>query len=217
MTHDDVIVRTFGLLALLVFTGVATWMFAPVLMFVGFPVAFVLGIIAGRRVAPGPGLCIAFTIFEGMGIGGLSGFFETAYKGIILQAVVATIAVFATVLVLYSFGVIRTSARATRFVVTATIGYMVFCVLNFGLVWFGVLPDFGIRSVTVFGVPLGLVISIVAVLLASYHLMRDFDYVQMGVAARAPRRLAWMCSLCLLATLVWLYLEFLRIFALLRN
>jgi uncharacterized YccA/Bax inhibitor family protein len=217
MTYDDVIVKTMGLLGILIVAGAATWVLMPMAAIPAGLVGLVLGLVCAFKREPNRGLIIAYAVAEGAFLGGLSRIFEAAWSGIVLQAVVATLAVFAVVLVLYKSGKIRTSPKLTRFVVTAMLGYVVFSLVNAALVWFGVLPDFGMRSVEVAGMPLGIIISIVAVLLGAYSFMIDFDYIKAGVEGGAPGRYAWTAAFGLTVTLVWLYLEFLRLLSYFRD
>ncbi|MDR1294829.1 MAG: Bax inhibitor-1/YccA family protein [Bifidobacteriaceae bacterium] len=217
MTYDDVIVKTLGLLGLIVVSGVATWMLAPPLMLLGVVGGLVLGLICSFKREPSPALIVSYAVFEGMALGGISGFFEARWSGIILQAVVATVAVFAAVLVLYRSGKVRATPKMTRFVLAAMLGYVIFSVINLVLVWTNVLPDFGLRSMSVMGVPLGLVVSVLAILLGAYSFLIDFDYIKSGVEAGVAGRYAWTAAFGLTVTLVWLYLEFLRVLAILRD
>ncbi|MDR0431981.1 MAG: Bax inhibitor-1/YccA family protein [Bifidobacteriaceae bacterium] len=217
MTYDDVIVKTAGMLAIVVVAGVATWMFAPPLMFVGVLGGLVLGLICSFKREPNRALILGYAVFQGMALGGISGFFEAAYSGIILQAVLATLAVFTAVLLLFRSGKVRATPKLTRFVLVAMLGYVIFSIVNLVLVWTHVLPDFGIRSVTVAGIPLGLLISAFAILLGAYSFLIDFEFIKTGVESGAPGRYAWTAAFGLTVTLIWLYLEFLRLLSYLRN
>jgi uncharacterized YccA/Bax inhibitor family protein len=116
-------------------------------------------------------------------------------------------------LALFANGKIRASAKATKIFLIAMVGYLVFSLLNFGLVAFGVLDNpFGLRA----GI-LGIVIGLLAVLLAAYSLVLDFDSIQRGVRNGAPRVYGWSGAFGIMVTVIWLYVEILRIFAIFRE
>src|SRR5690606_20180165 len=100
------------------------------------------------------------------------------------------------------------------------IGYLVFSLLNLVLMWVGVFPAdmaWGVRSATIFGIPLGLIIGVLVVIMAAYSLVLDFDSIQQGVRNRAPRQVAWLGAFGIMVTVVWLYIEILRIIAIVRG
>ena len=102
--------------------------------------------------------------------------------------------------------------------VVAMGGYLLFSVVNFALMVTGVIDQpWGLRSVEVFGIPLGLIVGLVAVVLAAISLAMDFEAIQRGVEQGLPTRYAWAGAFGLVVTLVWLYLEFLRILAILYD
>ena len=212
LTYDDVIVKTAGLFAVLLVTGALTWMFAPQLFFVGMIVGLVLGLVNAFKKNPSPALIIAYAAAEGVFLGGISFMFESQWQGIVLQAVLATAATFAACLVLFRSGKVRVTPKFTRWLLVAMGGYLVFSLVNLGLVWFGVLDGWGMRNG-----PLGVVIGLVAVGLASASLIVDFDAIKRGVEQGAPAKFAWTAAFGLVVTLVWLYLEFLRLLAILRG
>lgn len=217
MTYDDVIVRTAGMLVVLVAAGAATWVLAPGLLWVGMIVGLVLGLVNAFKREPSVPLIMAYAVAQGVFLGGLSAVLETAYPGIAVQAVLATAATFAVTLALFRSGKVRATPRGRRIVLVAVAGYLLFSLVNVGLVWFGGMDGWGLRSVTVAGIPLGVVIGVFAVGLAAYMLVLDFDTVQRGVTQGVPTRFAWKVGFGLVVTLVWLYLEFLRLFAILRG
>ena len=102
----------------------------------------------------------------------------------------------------------------------AMLGYLVFSLINIGLMIFNV-PlaggAFGLLSQEVFGIPLGLIIGVLVVIMAAYSLVLDFDNVQQGVRNGAPRQYAWVGAFGIMVTVVWLYIEILRILAILRG
>ena len=228
MTYDDVIVRTGGLLALLVVVAAATWYgtqagpLPPGVWLLGMVVGLVLGLVNSFRRNPSPVLVVLYTVAEGVFLGGVSLAFtalpvEGAQGGtaqpIVLQAVLATFATFGAALWLFSSGKVRVTAKFVRWLIVAMVGYLVFQVVNVVLSFFVSSDAFGpLRDGT-----WGVVVGLIAVGLAAASLIVDFDSIKRGVVAGVPRRYAWTAAFGLVVTLVWLYLEFLRIFAILSG
>jgi uncharacterized YccA/Bax inhibitor family protein len=209
MTYDHVIMRTGSLFAVLLVAAAATWLLAPGLTLVGLAGGFILGLVNAFKREPSPALVLAYGAFEGMFLGGISKVFEDAYNGIVVQAVLATLSTFAVMLVLYRSGRIRVTPRFTRIMLVAVGGYALFCLVNLGVALF---TDVNIRSGG-----LGLAIGAVGAVLAALSLVLDFDFIDRGVREGIPARYAWTAAFGLAVTLVWLYIEFLRILAILRG
>lgn len=221
MTYDDVIVKTGGLLALLVVVAAGSWYLTPqmpALMFIGAIVGLVLGLVNSFKKSPSPALIIAYTVAEGVFLGGISYFFQNYYidqqnaQPIVLQAVVGTMATFGAALFLFKSGKVRVTPKFTRWLMIALVGYLAFSVLNLVLSFF--LPgDFGPLR----GGWIGVLVGLVAVGLAAATLIMDFDSIKRGVEGGAPAKFAWSAAFGLIVTLVWLYLEILRILAILQG
>jgi uncharacterized YccA/Bax inhibitor family protein len=221
MTFEDTTVKTVSLLAIVVVLGAVAWLSGPLalpLAMLGAIGGLVLGLVNSFKKEPSVPLIVAYAAFEGLFVGGISRVFEGIYPGVATQAVLGTAAVFATVLLLFRSGKIRASKKATKIFMVAMVGYLLFSVLNFALMAFGVTDSaFGLRSEPVFGIPLGVILGIFVVILASYSLVLDFDFIQRGVRSGAPRRYGWTAAFGLVVTIVWLYVELLRLFAILRG
>lgn len=222
LTYDDVIVKAGGLIALLVVVAGLTWVATPTmpaLWIVGAVVGFVLALVNIFKKTPSPALITAYTVAEGMFLGGLSAILNAVYPGVAMQALVATVVTFGVVLVGFRSGKLRTSPKLTRIFMIAMLSYFAFSLVNVGIMIFGSSDAaWGLRSsVSIGGIPLGVVIGVLAVLLASYSLVMDFEAIERGVVQGAPRSFAWTAAFGLIVTLVWLYTEFLRIFALLSG
>jgi len=214
LTYDDVIVKTGGLLALLVAVGAVTWVAFPQLFFVGAIVGLVLGLVNAFKREPSPVLIVAYTVAQGVFLGGISSVFESQWSGIVLQAVLATVCTFGACLWLFRSGRVRVTPRFTRWLLFAMVGYLVFSLVNLVLMFAGVGGEgFGpLRSGF-----LGVAVGLVAVGLAAMSLIVDFDAIQRGVRNGAPKKYAWSAAFGLMVTLIWLYLEFLRLLAILRG
>lgn len=216
LTYDDVIIKTGGLLALLVVVAAATWTFAPGLWPIGMIAGLVLGLVNAFKKNPSPALITAYAVAEGVFLGGVSLLFgsiagENAV-GIVLQAIVATMATFAAALFLFRSGRVRVTPKFTRWLLIAMVGYLVFSLVNVALTWTGVLDGWGMRSGA-----LGIVVGLVAVGLAAASLIVDFDSIKRGVEQGVPAKFAWAAAFGLIVTLVWLYLEFLRLLAIFNS
>ncbi|MCC3266658.1 Bax inhibitor-1/YccA family protein [Arthrobacter gengyunqii] len=222
MTYDDVIMKTLACLAV-VLVGAAIPMLlipgaAAPLMIVGALGGFVLGLVNSFKREPVPALILAYAALEGMFLGGLTLVLDNLYPGIGLQAVLGTLSVFAVTLVLFKSGKVRATPKAMRFFMIAMIGYAVFSLVNMGLMIFGAVDDpWGVRGFDIAGIPLGIIIGLFAVGLAAFSLIMDFTSIEQGVQAGAPQRYSWTAAFGLTVTLVWLYVEIIRILAILRG
>ncbi|WP_394941550.1 Bax inhibitor-1/YccA family protein [Psychromicrobium sp. YIM B11713] len=217
MTVDDVIIKTFVTLLLVLVGAGLGWVF-PVLMLPGVIVGLVLGLVNSFKREPSKVLILSYALFEGMFLGGLSGLLERLYSGIVIQAVLGTLIVFALTLVLYRSGKFRATPKTTKFFMIALGGYAIFSLVNFGLMIFNVTDQpWGLRSVEVFGIPLGVIIGILAIGLAAFSLMLDFTSIDQGVKNGVPAKYSWSAAFGLTVTLVWLYVEILRLLAILRG
>lgn len=210
MTYDDVVVRTGGMLATVVAAAAVSWVFLPAIVWLPAAlVGFGLGLVNSFKREPSPALMLAYAAVQGVFLGGISSFFEARYGGIVVQAVLATLATFAVMLVLYRTRVIRVTQRFTKVMIGAVLGYAVFSLVNFALAATGV-ADF---RMGVFG----LLIGAVGAVLAALMLTLDFDFVERGVENGLPEKYAWTAAFGLTVTLIWLYVEFLRILSILRG
>ena len=236
MTVEDTVHKTLALFAVLVVGAVVGWIWsmstvdpadpssspsiAPWLIgaLVGFVLSLVVIFTSRKKVRPA--LIFAYAAFEGLFVGAISSFFEYIYPGIVVQATLATLAVVGVTLALFASGKVRASKKATKVFMIAMGGYLVFSLLNIGLMLFNV-PiaggAFGLLSQTFMGIPLGLIIGVLVVIMAAYSLVLDFDSIQQGVRNGAPRQYAWLGGFGIMVTVVWLYLEILRMLAILRG
>ncbi|WP_022882612.1 Bax inhibitor-1/YccA family protein [Gryllotalpicola ginsengisoli] len=219
MTYEDTVLKTVALFAVLLAAGAVSWFF-PVLALPGAIVGLVLGLVNSFKRTPSAPLIIAYAAAEGLFLGGVSSIFEQFWGGVVVQAVVATLAVFGVMLALFASGKVRASGRVTKIFLVAMIGYLVYSLVNVGLMMFGGVSSdlaFGLNSMTFMGVPIGLIVGILAVLMGAYSLVLDFEFIKNGVQRRVDRRYGWQGAFGLMVTIVWLYVEFLRLFAILQR
>lgn len=207
MTYNDVIVRT-GMTFGVLLVGAAVGWFAPQLFWIGFIGGLALGLVNAFKKEPSPALIIAYGALMGVGLGGISVVFASQWQGIVQQAILGTFAVFAVALFAYRSGRIRVTPKFTRMVIIGMMGYLAFSLINLVLVLFGFGDGWGLRSGW-----LGIVAGLIGVALAAFSLVLDFDFIDKGVKNGIPEKYAWTAAFGLVVTLVWLYLEMLRLLA----
>ena len=223
MTYDDVIMKTAACLGAVLAGAAVTLVVAEglayMLMIVGALGGFVLALVNTFKKQPSPALILAYAGLEGLFLGGLTRILDNMYPGVGLQAVIGTLSVFAVTLVLFKNGKVRATPKAMRFFMIATIGYAVFALINMVMMWTGAVDSpFGLRtSVEIFGIPLGVFIGVLAIGLAAFALIMDFTSIEAGVRSGAPQRFSWTAAFGLTVTLVWLYVEIIRLLAILRG
>lgn len=217
MSYDDVIVKTLIMFVFLLLGG-AIGAFNQGLMLPAMLVGFVLALVNIFKKQPSPALIIAYSLVEGVFLGAISFILEDQFTGIVLQAVMGTLIVFGVTLALFASGRVRASNRATKVFLIAGTAYALFSLVNLGLQLTGVNQDpWGLFGTHIGGIPLGLIIGPIAILMAAYSLVLDFTSVKQGVDAGAPRSLGWKAAFGLVLTIVWLYIEFLRLIAIFRD
>ncbi|MBP1137174.1 putative YccA/Bax inhibitor family protein [Arthrobacter sp. PvP023] len=217
MTFDDVIIKTAACLGVLI-AGAAVTLFvsmplASLLMIVGALGGFVLALVNTFKKQPSPALILAYAGLEGLFLGGLTRVLDGMYPGVGLQAVIGTLSVFAVTLLLFKSGKVRATPKAMKFFMIAIAGYALFSVVNLVMMLTGLTTEpFGLRS----GI-IGVVIGVLAIGLAAFSLIMDFTSIEEGVRNGAPERFSWTAAFGLTVTLVWLYVEIIRLLAILRG
>jgi len=233
MTLDSVVEKTALTLGTVILTAAVAWFAigqvvddlgnvsadamrnAFALAMVGAIVGFVLSLVNSFKKVISPALVIAYAAFEGIFVGALSKV-VSAYVNdptIVFQAVLGTMVAFGGTLAAYKFFNIQVTDKFRRVVTIAIFSFAGLMLVNFVLSITGVLSSGGLRGFN----GLGLVVSAVAVVLAVFMLIMDFDFVERGVEAGLPERESWRAAFGLTVTLVWLYIEILRILAILRG
>ena len=213
VTMDDIIMKTLALFAIVVVFAAGGWTVASNSPSAGFALwmggmigTLVLGLVIAFRKTLSVPLILLYAVVEGLFMGAVSQWFnaQPQFQGIVPMAVLATLATFA--------GLIKVNDKFRRIMTLAIIGYAIFAVVNF---------IFAIVTNTSFGIGgsggLGIAISVFAVGLASFTLALDFDSIDRAIASGAPEKYSWLLAHGLIVTLVWLYIEFLRLFARLRS
>jgi len=173
---------------------------------------FVLALVISFKATLAPYLAIPYAALEGLAMGGISALLERRYPGIAIQAVGLTFAVLAVMLAAYSMRLIRVTQQLRSIIIGATgaiaLLYLISMVLGLFHVTVPVLNEAS---------PLGIIISLVICGVAAFNLLLDFDLIESGVAQGAPRYMEWYSAFGLLVTLVWLYMEILRLLSKVRD
>lgn len=182
------------------------------LAMLGLFVGGITGLILCFKQAWAPVLAPVYAVFEGLFLGGISSVFAARYGGIVMQAVALTFGTLFALLAAYQSGYIRATGRFKLGVVAATGGICVVYLLSM------ILGFFHVRIPGIFGSgPIGIVFSLIVVGIAALNLILDFDLIEQGAASGAPKYMEWYGGFALMLTLVWLYLEILRLLAKLRD
>jgi len=213
MTYQDTIFKTLAGFAVLLVGAAVGWVF-PALAIVGAIAGLVLALVNIFKKKPSPPLILAYAFAEGLLVGGVSMFFSQMWDGIVPMALLGTLGVVGITLALFANGKVRVSKRATQIFLVAIIGYAAFSLINIVLMMTGVVDSFGgLRDAYIPGttIPLGIPLGILVVLLAAYSLVMDFDQVKRGVETGQPRIYGWTAAFGIMVTVVWLYLEILRL------
>jgi len=183
------------------------------LAFLGaFILGFVVAIVTIFKKEWSPYTAPLYAILEGLVLGVISLMFEEEFPGIVLHAVLLTFGTLLALLLAYRSGVIQPSQNLRLGIFAATGAIVLVYLIDILLRLFGMAVPFINESG-----PLGILISMVIVCIAALNLVLDFDFIERGAAARAPRYMEWYAAFGLLVTLVWLYLEILRLLAKLRQ
>jgi uncharacterized YccA/Bax inhibitor family protein len=218
MSLDDVVTRTGAMLAVLFAAGAVSWALAPRqsdytgLIIIGAVGGLGLGLYMAFTMRANAVTALLYSAFEGVLLGAVSRAFNARYPGIVIEALTGTVMVAVAVLFVYKIGAIRVTPRFTRIVIAATLG--VFGLMLVNLVAYLFEPNgLGLRS----GGALAIGFSLLCIVIASMNLVIDFDMIEQGIRRGADEKFAWYASFALVVTLVWLYLEILRLLGYLRN
>ena len=223
MTIDSVVQKTGICLAVVVLVGAATWYLTGDLDQTSVGALYMLGLVGamagfGLSMANSfkkvirPALVLAFAVAEGIFVGAFSKALEATFgDGLVAGAVLGTVAAVASTLAAYKFFNIQVSSKFRKWVVAAMFGFVAVSLLDFVLSMFG--SAIGING---FG-GLGLIMSFVGLGIGILMLILDFDFVERGIAAGLPEVESWRAAFGLTVTIVWIYIEILRILAILRG
>jgi uncharacterized YccA/Bax inhibitor family protein len=220
MTLTGVINRSILLLLLVAGTAAGVWTYAnshpsavyPMVM-VGTLGGFVVAMVTTFKRDWAPFTAPVYAVLEGVFIGGISLVMEQQFRGLVLQAVLLTFGVMFALLAAYQSRIIRPSQTFKAVIVGATFGIVIVYLISMVLQLFF---HTGIPLIHDSG-PVGIIFSLVVVGIAALNLVLDFDFIENGVASGAPKWMEWYAAFGLTVTLVWLYIEVLRLLAKMRR
>ncbi|MCW2698614.1 MAG: conserved rane protein of unknown function [Blastococcus sp.] len=217
MTMDDVVTKTgLSFLVTVIAASLAWAMPGQAALGLALPavlVAFVLGLVISIKQIANPAATLGYGAIYGFALGAISEVFNDVYPGIVMQALIGTFGVFAGMLVIYKTGAIRVTPKLTRWVVGAAIGALVLMLANMIGAWIGGGDGLGLRS----GGPVAIIFSLVIIGIAAFMLLLDFDSADEAIRRGAPAKFAWYIAFGLLVTIVWLYMEILRLLSYFRD
>jgi uncharacterized YccA/Bax inhibitor family protein len=215
MTMDDVVTKTGLSFLVMVATAALTWALPGFsgagLALPAVLIALVLGLVIAFKQIASPIATLSYAALYGVALGAISELFEAQYNGIVGQALVGTFGVFAGMLIVYKTGAIKVTPKLTRWIIGAMVGVLVLVLFNLVAGLFGF--ETGLRE----GGPLGIIFSLVVIGVAAFSLLLDFDMADEAIRRGAPAKFAWYIAFGLLVTVVWLYLEILRLLSYFRE
>ncbi|EWC98836.1 Bax1 inhibitor-like family protein [Actinomyces sp. ICM54] len=218
MTYDDVVVKSLMCFGLLLVGAVAGWMSGMVAIGAAMLVALAACVVTiglavfiqfSKKVRPGA--IVAYSLVEGFVLGALSCAFEMRYPGIVVSAVLATLVVIGVTLGAFTMGFVRNSSTLTRVAGIGSFAFFSYYLFSFALSLTGFVNMRAVNNITLFGIPLGLIIGVLAVFIGVLCLVRDFDAVKVGVAGNVPEKYSWLCTFAIMTDVIWIYLEILKI------
>ena len=218
MTYDDVVVKSLMCFGLLLVGAVAGWMSGMVAIGAAMLVALAACVVTiglavfiqfSKKVRPGA--IVAYSLVEGFVLGALSCAFEMRYPGIVVSAVLATLVVIGVTLGAFTMGFVRNSSTLTRVAGIGSFAFFSYYLFSFALSVTGMVDMRAVNNITLFGIPLGVIIGVLAVFIGVLCLVRDFDAVKVGVANNVPEKYSWLCTSAIMTDVIWIYLEILKI------
>ena len=215
MTVSGAINKSFLLIVLLVFSASFVWsrpQAAAVFLFPSLIVGFIIAMVTIFKKEYAPVTAPVYALVQGVVLGTISSFFEASYPGIVIQAVALTISILLCMLLAYRSGLIKVTENFKLGIIAATGGIALLYFASIIMSFFGVNIGF-IHS----SGPMGIGFSLFVVIIAALNLVLDFDLIKKAAEYNAPKFMEWYCSFALIVTLVWLYLEILRLLAKTRS
>lgn len=216
MTIQGAALKTSLLVVILLIAAVYTWHqamneqtgLANGLMALGGIGGFIIALVTIFFPKASPFTAPIYAVLEGLLLGGISAYFESVYSGIVVQAVSLSLGILAVMLFVYVTGIIKATEKFKIGVVAATGGICLVYLADMVLSWFGIRVPF-IHE----GGVIGIGFSLLVVVIAALNLILDFDFIEKGVEQQAPKYMEWYGGFSLLVTLIWMYLEILRLLA----
>ena len=215
MTIEGTVNKTAISLLLLVGTGYFTFdVISPVLLIGAGIGGFILALVTIFKKEWAPITVPLYAVLEGALLGGISYMYNTSYNGIVTNAILLTVGILVSLLIAYRSGYIKATENFKLGIFAATGGIAIVYFVNFIMGFFG--SGLGVMSINNAS-PLSIGFSIIVVIIASLNLVLDFDFIEEGAEKGAPKYMEWYGAFGLLVTLIWLYLEILRLLAKLNS
>jgi uncharacterized YccA/Bax inhibitor family protein len=218
MTMDDVVTKTGLTFLVTVLAAAATWTLVPDGVAVGLAlpavlVGFVLAMVISFKAIANPVATLSYAALQGVVVGAISELYDSQFGGgIVMQAVIGTFGVFAGMLFVYKTGAIRVTPKLTRWVVGALFGVLALVLVNLVASFFTP-GGLGLRD----GGPIAIIFSLVVIGVAAFSLLLDFDMADEAIRRGVAPKFAWYIAFGLLVTVVWLYMEILRLLSYFRD
>ena len=215
MTIEGTVNKTAISLFLLVGAGYLTFNTINLVLLIGCGIGgFILAIITVYKKEWAPITVPIYAVLEGGMLGGISYMYNSLYDGIVTNAILLTVGILVSLLIAYRSGYIKATENFKLGIFAATGGIAIFYLINFFMGFFG--SGLGVMSVNNAS-PISIGFSIVVVIIAALNLVLDFDFIEEGAEKGAPKYMEWYGAFGLLVTLIWLYLEILRLLAKLNS
>lgn len=223
MTYTDALNKVGILLGIALISGVATALLLPPALWMPVSIIAVIGalvsgfLIAFQKVVK-PGAAIAYSALEGVALGAFTAALEIMIPGVAIQAVLATSVIVGVTLALHYSGTVRTTPKGRKIILVVMLGYLAFSLLNFVLSVTGLISQpWGMRGFEVAGIPLGVIMGVAMILIAAYMLIGDFEDINAAIVNGAPREFSWTVGIAIVMTILWIYVEVLRLIAILSD
>jgi uncharacterized YccA/Bax inhibitor family protein len=219
MTLNGTLNKTLILFGALLISGVFAWnltkagnIINPMILIIGGAIGgLIFAVITAMKPEKSSITAPIYALFEGLFVGSISAMYDSFLDGIVMQAIGLTLSILLVMLLLYRSGLIKATPKFKKGLLIATGGVVVFYALNFIASLFG-----GGISLANLGA-LGIGISLVIVVIAAMNLILDFDMIENGIRSGQPKFMEWFAGFGLMVTLIWLYIEILRLLALLAG
>lgn len=188
------------------FTETQDFSAVAVYLIIGILGGFITGMVISFKKHTASYLSVLYAVFEGLALGGLSAIMELKYPGIVIEALVLTFGILVSLLLLYKFEIIKPSENFKLIVASSTAGIAFYYMITIVLSFFGItVPLVNDNSWA------GIIFSLFVVIIASMNLVVDFDFIEQGVKNRVPKYMEWYGAFGIMVTLIWLYIEILRL------